>query len=43
MLDAVAIGITWGQTQGLDEWLEGEYEEVEDDEGAPALSFRSAP
>ncbi len=43
VLDAVAIGITWGQTQGLDEWLEGEYEEVEDDEGAPALSFRSAP
>ena len=43
VLDAVAIGITWGQTQGLDEWLEGEYEEGEDDEGAPALSFRSAP
>lgn len=42
VLDAVAMGITWGENQGIDEWLEGEYAEVDDD-AAPRLSFRNAP
>jgi hypothetical protein len=43
VLDAVSMGITWSQTQGLDEWLEGEYEEVDDEDNTPRLSFRGAP
>lgn len=46
VLDAVSLGITWAETQGIDDWLDGEYEEV-DDEGEgrdrPRLTFRSAP
>lgn len=44
VLDAVAMGITWADNQGMDEWIEGEYSEVEDEEeGGKALGFRSAP
>lgn len=41
VLDAVAMGITWAETQGVSDWIEGEYS-VEDDE-APRLNFRGAP
>lgn len=41
VLDAVAMGITWATTQGLDEWLEGDYAQADDD--TPQLTFRNAP
>ena len=41
VLDAVAMGITWGETQGVSDWIEGEFS-TEDDE-LPKLNFRSAP
>ena len=46
VIDMVATGIHWGETQGLSEWLEGEYERAEDDEedgDYRRLNFRSAP
>ena len=46
VIDMVATGIHWGETQGLSEWLDGEYERVEDDEEEGdyrRLNFRSAP
>jgi hypothetical protein len=42
VLDAVAMAITWAETQGVDEWIEGEYR-VEDDDENPRLNFRGAP
>lgn len=42
VVDAVSMGITWAENQGVDEWLEGEYER-EDDEDTPRLNFRNAP
>lgn len=42
VLDALAMGITWGNNQGLDDWLEGEYTEA-DDEDTPRLTFRNSP
>lgn len=41
VLDAVAMAVTWGERQGVDDWIEGEYSELEDD--MPLLSFRNAP
>lgn len=41
VLDAVAMGITWGENQGVDEWIDGEAERVDDD--SPKLNFRGAP
>jgi hypothetical protein len=41
VVDAVAMGITWATTQGVDEWIEGEYTEL--DEENPRLTFRNAP
>lgn len=41
VLDAVAMGITWGENQGVSDWIEGEYD-LEEDE-TPKLTFRSAP
>jgi hypothetical protein len=41
VVDAVAMAITWGENQGVDDWIEGEYEET--DEEKPRLSFRNAP
>lgn len=42
VLDAVAMGITWGERQGIDDWIEGDYDDVSDEEN-PRLSFRNAP
>lgn len=41
VLDAVSMGITWAEKQGVNDWIEGEYENVED--SLPALNFRGAP
>ena len=41
VLDAIAMAVTWGERQGVDDWIEGEYSELEDD--MPLLSFRNAP
>ena len=41
VVDAVAMAITWGVNQGVDEWIEGDYREVEDD--LPRITFRNAP
>lgn len=41
VLDAVAMGITWGENQGVSDWIEGEFSLEEDD--SPRLSFRGAP
>lgn len=41
VLDAVSMAITWGETQGVSDWIEGEYEKVDDD--LPKLNFRGAP
>lgn len=45
VIDMVSLGIHWGETQGIDEWIEGEYRQVdeEDDEDNPRLTFRNAP
>lgn len=43
VLDALSMGITWAETQGVDEWLEGEYSQVDDDDETPKLDFRGAP
>lgn len=54
VLDAVSMGICWAQKQGVSDWLEGEYTEVDDDEkpdfddeysrrSPKLLSFRGAP
>ena len=43
VLDAVAMGITWGETKGIDEWLDGDYRELDEDEDNPRLTFRNAP
>lgn len=45
VLDAVAIGVAWAEKQGVSDWIEGEYDVVEDDdsEDRPRLAFRSAP
>jgi len=41
VIDMVSMGITFGERQGISDWIEGEYREVDDD--APQLSFRNAP
>ena len=45
VVDAVSMGITWSANQGLEDWIEGEYDRVsdEDDEDMQRLNFRSAP
>ena len=47
VIDMASMGVHWGETQGLSDWLEGEYERVaeeEDYEGERRhLNFRSAP
>ena len=47
VIDMASMGVHWGETQGLSDWLEGEYEQVaeeEDYEGERRhLNFRSAP
>ena len=40
VLDAVAMGITWGETQGVSDWIEGE---VVSEDDLPRLNFRGAP
>ncbi len=40
VVDMVSIGITWAETQGLSDWIEGEYREVDEQ---PRLQFRNAP
>jgi phage terminase large subunit-like protein len=42
VLDAVAMGITWGTNQSAGDWLDGEYERI-DETDVPKLSFRAAP
>lgn len=41
VLDAVAMAITWAETQGVSDWIDGEYSREEDD--LPRLTFRGAP
>ena len=41
VLDAVAMGITWGENQGVSDWIEGEF--VEEMDSLPKLNFRGAP
>ncbi len=41
VLDAVSMAITWAETQGVDEWIEGEYST--EDDSLPKLAFRGAP
>lgn len=41
VIDAVSMAVTWGETQGIDDWIEGEYQEEDDD--LPKLNFRGAP
>lgn len=41
VLDALAMAITWGETQGVDEWIEGEFSQ--EDDSLPQLNFRGAP
>lgn len=42
VLDAVAMGVTWGERQGVGDWIEGEaYEDNEEE--YPQLNFRFAP
>lgn len=41
VLDAIAMGVTWGENQNVGDWIEGDATEVEDD--FPALNFRNAP
>jgi phage terminase large subunit-like protein len=43
VLDAVAMGITWGNNQSAGDWLEGDYTEVPDEDEFPKLKFRAAP
>lgn len=43
VLDMLSMGITWAENQNLDEWIEGEYEEVDDDSPRQLSHFRSAP
>lgn len=42
VLDAVSMAITWADRQGIEDWIEGEFSEVDDDEN-PRLNFRGAP
>lgn len=41
VLDAVSMAITWGENQGVDDWIEGELSDDEDE--LPKLNFRGAP
>ena len=44
VIDMVSLGIHWGKTQGISDWIEGEWSEVEDEDGDyRRLNFRSAP
>lgn len=40
VLDMVAMGITWGETQGISDWIEGDFRVLDE---APRLQFRNAP
>lgn len=42
VVDAVAMGITWGDQQAVGDWIEGEFRD-EDFASLPALNFRNAP
>ena len=42
VLDALSMAITWAQSQGVDEWIEGDYSRVDEDD-LPRLQFRNAP
>ena len=42
VLDALSMAITWAQNQGVDEWIEGDYSRVDEDD-LPQLQFRNAP
>lgn len=43
VLDAVAMGITWGQKQSIGDWIDGEASQVDDEDDLPRLNFRRAP
>ncbi len=49
VLDAVAMGITWAENQGLSDWIEGEARELDEEEEEDGVrrltssNFRSAP
>lgn len=43
VLDAVAMGITWGEERAVGDWVEGEVYDAEDEEGFEQLNFRCAP
>lgn len=42
VLDAIAMGITWGTNQSVSDWIDGDFQSV-DEEDYPKLSFRAAP
>lgn len=41
VVDAVAMGITWAQTQAIGDWIDGEATDIDDE--LPLLNFRNAP
>lgn len=41
VIDMVALAITWAENKQVGDWLDGEFEEVEDE--TPQLQFRNAP
>lgn len=43
VLDAVAMGVTWGTNQSVCDWVEGEFTQVDDADDYPKLNFRAAP
>lgn len=43
VIDMVSMAIAWAERRGLSEWIEGDYDVVDDEEDLPQLSFRSAP
>lgn len=47
VIDMASMGVHWGETQGLSDWLEGEYERVDESDDYEGerrhLNFRSAP
>lgn len=43
VVDAVSMAITWASNQGLDEWIEGDFERLDEENEFPQLNFRGAP
>lgn len=43
VVDAASMAITWSVNQGLEDWIEGDYKDVTDEDDLPQLNFRGAP